>query len=1144
MALSLHIPSELQIGAVDVTTARRGTVIRRLQQAIQRLVFDGQDNAGDDNESGDRNDGQEGARKDKEDEKEKRLGDVLAQFEARLQKVHFPDKEAQAYWVALNALKDGGEEDGTAEPSSLGGDMSTLSDDDVLIEPVSEPVSLTDTPLAVEGAGTGAASAVPTAPEKPPVLGPKAALFCLTFHGLCGAIALERLGAEDEDLDEDSPFVEGLKEFRERMPASERGKRGGQRWHKNKGKDSPDEDDFLYLDKRREAHFATARRVVADLLRRRSWQVLKDVADEPGKRQEIVEIVAATLIVVLVACLDDWFEIGQEVKGAPRRILVKSGRLVARLDHLVAEMPFAFTPQPLRAPVRYELTGTSNEDNGEGFQVDLISYQRRNAFITDFHNSAMTDANRSPQFATYVEAANAQMAVAWRINRPLYEVVRILTTIVTPEQNREPDWAKQVSATGLSTEQTAALEAWTKDKLYRPEGKRRPGLYEKSGEFLDHMQAQQVLRELAVVVDDPTRSEFYLCWKADFRGRIYAHTPWLTPQGGDVQRALFEFAQGRPLDENGVRALRRHGANLVSASRVLGDLKIKGRKVVTLEERERWVQKNEARILASARDPLREDFWRDEKIKKPIQFLSFCLAYAQWESDPQSPIHLPVQIDGTCNGLQHIAALTGDESLARAVNVLPRADGVPSDIYSDLAEDAALRVSAESIEKGTKQAGIRFANRWLERQPGAFASFLDRDTAKAVVMTIPYGATHTTQSIRVLDSIEDKLLADWKRDPDPEGLAELVAFLKETEGQEDFVRKCTHGVFRKEREAAEAVFSKGGKSALDDLWRLEVLGAFISWTLVARLREALSSRFPLVDAFSEWLHGKASAASGLPLAWLTPLGFPVCQNKFEPGKGSITAKLGEKSERLDVRHLGMAVSRSGQRNGLMPNLIHSLDSTHLAMVLVRAKAEGIYDIGSIHDCLQCHPNEADALSRIVREEFARLYAPDVSGNPTPRSSWEVMIDIVALSRLPNQAKNLLAVLDDPGGLKAEMMRANATADKEAKLALDLLSYLQDLDEPQRHIARQVLLYAGEHYVDPQSGSSSKPPSAKAKRKRKTPEVGLGKTESSSANDAAGETSVGGDDKASYGVGKSALECRMRGALPLEDGLAMSPYFFS
>jgi len=68
---------------------------------------------------------------------------------------------------------------------------------------------------------------------------------------------------------------------------------------------------------------------------------------------------------------------------------------------------------------------------------------------------------------------------------------------------------------------------------------------------------------------------FYLPWKADYRGRIYAETPWLTPQGGDLQRALFEFAHGRQLDEAGQSALRRHGANLVSRSEVIKDLGIR-----------------------------------------------------------------------------------------------------------------------------------------------------------------------------------------------------------------------------------------------------------------------------------------------------------------------------------------------------------------------------------------------------------------------------------------------------------------------------------------------------------------------------------------------------------------------------------------
>jgi DNA-directed RNA polymerase len=43
---------------------------------------------------------------------------------------------------------------------------------------------------------------------------------------------------------------------------------------------------------------------------------------------------------------------------------------------------------------------------------------------------------------------------------------------------------------------------------------------------------------------------------------------------------------------------------------------------------------------------------------------------------------LPIQQDGTCNGLQHYAALGGDTAGAMSVNVLP--SDYPQDVYSEV----------------------------------------------------------------------------------------------------------------------------------------------------------------------------------------------------------------------------------------------------------------------------------------------------------------------------------------------------------------------------------------------------------------------------------------------------------------------------
>ena len=70
--------------------------------------------------------------------------------------------------------------------------------------------------------------------------------------------------------------------------------------------------------------------------------------------------------------------------------------------------------------------------------------------------------------------------------------------------------------------------------------------------------------------------------------------------------------------------------------------------------------------------------------------------------DPQSFMSsLPVHQDGTCNGLQHYAALGGDHQGARQVNL--SVTDRPSDVYTYVAEMVEKEIKKD-VAKGEKYA--------------------------------------------------------------------------------------------------------------------------------------------------------------------------------------------------------------------------------------------------------------------------------------------------------------------------------------------------------------------------------------------------------------------------------------------------------
>lgn len=211
---------------------------------------------------------------------------------------------------------------------------------------------------------------------------------------------------------------------------------------------------------------------------------------------------------------------------------------------------------------------------------------------------------------------------------------------------------------------------------------------------------------------------FWFVYNLDWRGRAYALASYLSPQGDDSSKGLLQFANGKPLGDGGAFWLAVHGANCYGVDKV------------SFDERVQWVLDNHDAIIASATRPLVERFWADTD-DNPWQFLAFCkewLALTIWthSGKPQGDFvsHLPVGLDGSCNGLQNFSMALRDEVGGVATNLVP-ADK-PSDIYGLVRDKAADIVEQDAVE------GNPLAAMWVGK--------VTRKLAKRPTMTMPYGS--------------------------------------------------------------------------------------------------------------------------------------------------------------------------------------------------------------------------------------------------------------------------------------------------------------------------------------------------------------------------------------------------------------------
>ncbi len=94
------------------------------------------------------------------------------------------------------------------------------------------------------------------------------------------------------------------------------------------------------------------------------------------------------------------------------------------------------------------------------------------------------------------------------------------------------------------------------------------------------------------------------------------------------------------------------------------------------------VAQSEENILACASNPLGERWWM--LAAKPWRFLAACFEWRAYRLiGPQAESRLPITVDGTCNGFQHLSALLLDSKIATATNLAPCEH--PHDLYQEIA---------------------------------------------------------------------------------------------------------------------------------------------------------------------------------------------------------------------------------------------------------------------------------------------------------------------------------------------------------------------------------------------------------------------------------------------------------------------------
>jgi DNA-directed RNA polymerase len=126
---------------------------------------------------------------------------------------------------------------------------------------------------------------------------------------------------------------------------------------------------------------------------------------------------------------------------------------------------------------------------------------------------------------------------------------------------------------------------------------------------------------------------------------------------------------------------------------------------------------------------------------------------------------LPVHMDGSCNGLQHYAALGRDKVGGTAVNLCSYDE--PQDVYIGVMEEVIRRVAEESerdleFDESTLDADEKLSKKQrkaISRNKSAklVNGLIDRGVVKRTVMTSVYGVTYIGARQQIQEKIEEKV---------------------------------------------------------------------------------------------------------------------------------------------------------------------------------------------------------------------------------------------------------------------------------------------------------------------------------------------------------------------------------------------------
>lgn len=509
--------------------------------------------------------------------------------------------------------------------------------------------------------------------------------------------------------------------------------------------------------------------------------------------------------------------------------------------------------------------------------------------------ATVREALKSEAALPVLHSLNRLQSQPWRINQ---DVLRVLKSAGPLKEDNPVTSECEVDASNVSKNGYGAHHQ--QDRKIKQE--------QAKAERMRKIAATQWNQSLSIAEALGTRV-IYTPMYMDFRGRCYPlSSSNLSFMGNDSFRSLFMFSEAKILGEDGLKWLKIHLANLY------GECKLD-----SFKGREKWVDDHMKNINDSATNPLISTWWK--KGSKPYQVLAACIDLANAYKNPEGPTahlsRIPVQLDGTSNGLQHLVALAKDAKNAESVNLRGDQRG---DVYTMI---------ANKLENDSEAKHLLLDDT------------INRSTVKKAVMIYFYGGSTT----KLAEILEESGIAR------PRKLANIIASIlnrtfKPERAVQAWLTECAIRLMNSTR-ADHITRNSGVVEEVDDSKE---------------------------DSETEASASKQKVSYGTPtLVWTSPLGLPVVQPYVQTKLMAIRTPL-QSFYWPSPFHLPSS-DKAKQIAGVAANFVHTLDAAH--MLATANNMPSGHSFSAVHDSFWTHASTVPQLNQVLRTEFAKIHSHNI-----------------------------------------------------------------------------------------------------------------------------------------------------------------------